>query len=45
VLLVDVTHPKVQSLYETWGYDKVGEQRPFADSPTYAVMVRELRAA
>jgi GNAT superfamily N-acetyltransferase len=45
VLLVDVTHPKVQSLYETWGYSKVGEQRPFADSPTYAVMVRELRAA
>jgi GNAT superfamily N-acetyltransferase len=43
VLLVDVTHPKVQELYETWGYEKVGEQRPFADSPVYAVMVKQLR--
>ncbi|GAA4912687.1 hypothetical protein GCM10023237_36010 [Streptomyces coeruleoprunus] len=42
VLLVDVTHPKVQNLYESWGYAKVGEQRPFADSPLYAVMVRSL---
>ncbi|MFF1278521.1 GNAT family N-acetyltransferase [Streptomyces marokkonensis] len=24
VLLVDVTHPKVQDLYETWGYEKWG---------------------
>ncbi|WP_282793058.1 GNAT family N-acetyltransferase [Streptomyces sp. CC224B] len=44
VLLVDVTHPKVQKLYETWGYEKVGEQRPFADSPLYAVMVKPLRS-
>lgn len=44
VLLVDVTHPKVQGLYESWGYDKVGEQRPFADSPLYAVMVKSLRS-
>ncbi|WP_079086835.1 GNAT family N-acetyltransferase [Streptomyces silvensis] len=42
VLLVDVTHPKVQNLYETWGYEKVGERRPFADSPLYAVMVKGL---
>ncbi|WP_326737064.1 GNAT family N-acetyltransferase [Streptomyces sp. NBC_01022] len=42
VLLVDVTHPKVQALYETWGYEKVGEQQPFADSPVYAVMVKRL---
>ncbi|GAA2558075.1 hypothetical protein GCM10010423_69820 [Streptomyces levis] len=42
VLLVDVTHPKVQELYETWGYEKVGEQQPFADSPLYAVMVKRL---
>lgn len=33
VLLVDVTHPKVQALYETWGHAKAGEQQPFADSP------------
>jgi GNAT superfamily N-acetyltransferase len=43
VLLVDVTHPKVQALYESWGYTKAGEQQPFADSPVYAVMVQELR--
>lgn len=43
VLLVDVTHPKVQAMYESWGYAKVGEQRPFADSPLFAVMVRTLR--
>ncbi|MFF0033967.1 GNAT family N-acetyltransferase [Streptomyces avermitilis] len=42
VLLVDVTHPKVQDLYTTWGYEKVGEQQPFADSPLYAVMVKNL---
>ncbi|WP_424921051.1 MULTISPECIES: GNAT family N-acetyltransferase [unclassified Streptomyces] len=44
VLLVDVTHPKVQALYETWGYEKAGEQQPFADSPVYAVMVKRLRS-
>ncbi|WP_432104075.1 GNAT family N-acetyltransferase [Streptomyces sp. bgisy091] len=44
VLLVDVTHPKVQELYETWGYAKVGEQQPFADSPVYAVMVKRLHS-
>ncbi len=42
VLSVDVTHPKVQALYESWGYRKVGEQQPFADSPLYAVMLAEL---
>ncbi|MGW7610992.1 GNAT family N-acetyltransferase [Streptomyces sp. NPDC054766] len=42
VLLVDVTHPKVQDLYDSWGYAKVGEQQPFADSPLYAVMVKSL---
>ena len=42
-LLVDITHPKVQALYETWGYARVGEQQPFADSPVYAVMVKDLR--
>ncbi|GHH81353.1 hypothetical protein GCM10018793_38500 [Streptomyces sulfonofaciens] len=42
VLLVDVTHPKVQALPESWGYRKVGEQQPFPDSPRYAVMFTEL---
>ncbi|WP_225891221.1 GNAT family N-acetyltransferase [Streptomyces dioscori] len=42
VLLVDVEHPRVQALYEDWGFRKVGERRPFADSPLYAVMLAEL---
>lgn len=42
VLLVDVTHPKVQGLYEFWGYRKVGERQPFPDSPLYAVMLVDL---
>ncbi|OKJ49577.1 acetyltransferase [Streptomyces sp. CB02009] len=41
-LLVDVTHPRVQALYESWGYRKIGERQPFADSPVYAVMLRGL---
>ncbi|MBJ7905126.1 GNAT family N-acetyltransferase [Streptomyces sp. DSM 110735] len=41
-LLVDVTHPKVQAFYESWGYRKVGEDQPFPDSPVYAVMVADL---
>ncbi|MEU1909332.1 GNAT family N-acetyltransferase [Streptomyces hygroscopicus] len=42
VLLVDVTHPRVQALYETWGFRKIGERQPFPDSPVYAVMLAEL---
>jgi ribosomal protein S18 acetylase RimI-like enzyme len=42
VLLVDVEHPRVQALYESWGYRKVGERQPFPDSPVYAVMLTEL---
>ncbi|WP_414504686.1 GNAT family N-acetyltransferase [Streptomyces sp. NEAU-L66] len=38
-LLVDVTHPRVQALYESWGYRKVGERQPFPDSPVFAVML------
>lgn len=42
-LLVDSTHPRVQALYEKWGYEKRDEARPSDDSPLYAVMVRTLR--
>ncbi|MEW1912548.1 GNAT family N-acetyltransferase [Kitasatospora sp. NPDC085895] len=42
VLLVDTDHPKVQALYESWGYRKIGNRRPFEDAPLYAVMLREL---
>ncbi|MFD5422200.1 GNAT family N-acetyltransferase [Streptomyces sp. NPDC127069] len=45
VLLVDVTHPKVQALYESWGYVKFGEQQPFADAPVLAVMVKDIRTS
>lgn len=41
-LLVDAAHPKVQALYEGWGYEKVDEQKPFNDSPVFAVMVKRL---
>ncbi|MFF6997495.1 GNAT family N-acetyltransferase [Streptomyces sp. NPDC008313] len=44
-LLVEVTHPKVKALYESWGYSNVGNQQPFPDAPVYATMVRHLRAA
>ncbi|MFP8961235.1 GNAT family N-acetyltransferase [Streptomyces nanhaiensis] len=42
VLSVDVEHPKVRALYESWGYRKAGEQQPFADSPLFAVMLAGL---
>ncbi|MFD1275788.1 GNAT family N-acetyltransferase [Streptomyces sp. NPDC048448] len=42
VLLVDVKHPRVQALYEGWGFRKVGERQPFPDSPLYAVMLADL---
>lgn len=42
MLFVDTEHPKVQALYESWGFRKVGERQPFADSPLFAVMLAEL---
>jgi GNAT superfamily N-acetyltransferase len=44
-LLVDVAHPRVQALYESWGYFKVGETQPFPDSPVDAIMVKFLRSS
>jgi hypothetical protein len=44
-LLVNPDRPKVQVLYETWGYCQVGTRQPFPDSPMYAVMVRGLEPA
>ncbi|MDQ8706854.1 GNAT family N-acetyltransferase [Streptomyces sp. LHD-70] len=41
-LFVDRSHPKVQALYETWGYEQVDEAKPYEDSPTYAVMMKRL---
>lgn len=42
-LLVDSQRPKVRSLYESWGYRKVGQMQPFSDSPLYDAMVLHLR--
>jgi ribosomal protein S18 acetylase RimI-like enzyme len=42
VLLVDPGHPKVQALYESWGYREVGKRQPFPDSPMFAVMLATL---
>ncbi|MEV7471468.1 GNAT family N-acetyltransferase [Streptomyces kronopolitis] len=44
VLTVDTKRPKLQALYDSWGYRKVGEQQPFPDSPKYAVMLLDLKA-
>ncbi|MFE7311497.1 GNAT family N-acetyltransferase [Streptomyces sp. NPDC057555] len=43
VLTVDTKRPRLQALYESWGYREVGERQPFPDSPLYAVMLRPLR--
>ncbi|WP_435820449.1 GNAT family N-acetyltransferase [Kitasatospora aureofaciens] len=45
VLTVDTVRPRLQALYESWGYRKVGEHQSFIDSPLYAVMVCDLPAA
>ncbi|WP_406339148.1 N-acetyltransferase [Streptomyces sp. NBC_01550] len=42
-LLCEREHSRVKALYETWGYAHIGDQRPFPDSPLFAVMVRTLR--
>ncbi|MFC9223152.1 N-acetyltransferase [Streptomyces hygroscopicus] len=44
-LMVEPTHPKVKTLYETWGYEHIGDQQPFPDAPVYATMLRTLHAA
>ncbi|MFE3652012.1 GNAT family N-acetyltransferase [Streptomyces sp. NPDC059122] len=43
-LTVDTKRPRLQALYESWGYKKVGVRQPFPDSPVYAVMVLNLKA-
>ncbi|ADI10015.1 putative acetyltransferase [Streptomyces bingchenggensis BCW-1] len=42
-LFVDLAHPKVVTLYESWGYKKVDESKPYDDSPTFAVMLKRLK--
>ncbi|MFJ4683543.1 GNAT family N-acetyltransferase [Streptomyces sp. NPDC088789] len=41
-LFVDLSHPKVVALYESWGYEKVDHSKPYDDSPMFAVMLRPL---
>ena len=43
VLLVDSSHAKVIAAYQEWGYQSVGDQRPFPDSPLYEIMVKKLK--
>ncbi|MFC8593053.1 N-acetyltransferase [Streptomyces atroolivaceus] len=43
VLLVDARHPKVETLYESWRYRRIGDRQPFPGSPNFAVMLRDLR--
>jgi GNAT superfamily N-acetyltransferase len=42
-LLVDARKTGTQQMYEAWGYEHIGDQKPFEDSPLYATMVRTLR--
>ncbi|MFE3582267.1 N-acetyltransferase [Streptomyces vinaceus] len=34
---------KVPVLYEGWGYETIGQQQPFSDSPVFTAMTRSLR--
>ncbi|MGK5544980.1 GNAT family N-acetyltransferase [Streptomyces sp. URMC 127] len=34
---------KLKAVYESWGYEEIGRQQPFEDSPQFAVMMRPLR--
>ncbi|MEU1377954.1 GNAT family N-acetyltransferase [Streptomyces triculaminicus] len=34
---------KVKALYESWGYQEIGKQQPFEDSPQFAVMMYPLQ--
>jgi hypothetical protein len=43
VLTVDTKRPRLQAMYEGWGYRKVGERQPFPDSPLYSVMLLDLK--
>ncbi|MEV5950384.1 GNAT family N-acetyltransferase [Streptomyces sp. NPDC051993] len=45
VLTVDTKRPRLQAMYESWDYRKVGERQPFPDSPLYAVMLLDRKAA
>ncbi len=42
-LLVDPQKTGVKAMYERWGYEDIGAQKPFPDSPLYSTMVRSLR--
>ncbi|MFI6700199.1 GNAT family N-acetyltransferase [Streptomyces sp. NPDC050509] len=43
VLLFDAAHPRVRALYARWGYERVGDDRPFPDAPVFSVMVKPLK--
>ncbi|MEV4438078.1 GNAT family N-acetyltransferase [Streptomyces sp. NPDC049577] len=43
-LLVETSQPRVQALYETWGYKPVGQTPQDQDTPALTAMVRPLPA-
>lgn len=42
-LLVDPSRSdgRLKAVYESWGYQDIGEQQPFDDSPVFATMMRD----
>lgn len=42
-LLVDPSRSdgRLKAVYESWGYQDIGEQQPFDDSPVFATMLRD----
>jgi hypothetical protein len=32
---------RLKAVYESWGYQEIGRQQPFADSPVFATMMRD----
>ncbi len=41
-LLVDPANTAASAVYRSWGYVKVGQSKPFPDSPVFDVLVRQL---
>ncbi|MGP3947662.1 hypothetical protein [Streptomyces sp. 7N604] len=36
---------RLRARYEAWGYEQIGTQQPFPDSPVFASMMRTLRTS
>lgn len=42
-LLVNPAHSdgRLKAVYESWGYEEIGQQQPFPDSPVFSAMMRD----